>query len=93
MKLSYLWFLILFSTYSLATEKLIFVDLDEQMAYAYEDSELLFRGHISSGVQEHATPTGTFKILEKKKYHKSNLWPKPNGGARMDFQDVQLEFY
>lgn len=77
--------LLLLHTDICATDKLIFVDLDEQLAYAYEDQELLFRGAISSGVQEHSTPTGTFKVLEKKRYHRSNLWPKPNGGARMNY--------
>ncbi|MDM5271087.1 L,D-transpeptidase family protein [Sulfurovum sp. zt1-1] len=85
MKTIILWSLLFLSTYIYAGNKLIFVDLDEQLAYAYEDDELLFKGAISSGVQEHSTPTGTFKVLEKKISHKSNLWPKPNGGAKMHY--------
>ena len=77
--------LLLLSTPIHATDKLIFIDLDEQLAYAYEDERLAFKGAISSGVQEHSTPTGTYKVLEKKKHHRSNLWPKPDGGAKMDY--------
>ncbi|HEO99325.1 MAG: L,D-transpeptidase family protein [Campylobacterales bacterium] len=85
MRVLLLWVLLLFSTNIYAKNKLIFVDLDEQRAYAYEDEVLVFKGAVSSGVQEHSTPTGTFKVLEKKKYHRSNLWPKPNGGAKMNY--------
>jgi lipoprotein-anchoring transpeptidase ErfK/SrfK len=68
-----------------ASDKFIYIDLDEQIAYAYEDQYLLFSGRISSGKAEHRTPTGNYKILEKKRYHRSNLWPKPGGGAKMHY--------
>ena len=67
MRLSILFFIILLSVQTYATKKLIFVDLDIQKAYAYEDEELVFQGRISSGIQGYSTPTGTFKVLEKKK--------------------------
>ena len=85
MRIIILFFSLFLSTHIYAIEKYIFVDLDEQMAYAYENDELAFKGRISSGVQDHATPTGTYKVLQKKKYHTSNLWPKPNGGAKMNY--------
>jgi len=66
-------------------EQYISVDLSEQMAYAYEDDELIMSGRISSGVPEHPTPEGEYQVLEKKQKHKSNLWPKPNGGATMNY--------
>ena len=66
-------------------EKVIMVDLSEQMAYAYEDGELRFSGRISSGKEGRETPTGSFTILQKKRHHRSNLWPKPNGGAKMPY--------
>jgi lipoprotein-anchoring transpeptidase ErfK/SrfK len=31
------------------------------------------------------TPNGEYTIMQKKRYHKSNLWPKPNGGAKMPY--------
>lgn len=69
----------------LLAEKSIVVDLSEQKAYAYEDGYVLFSGRISSGVEGRETPTGKYKVLEKKRYHLSNLWPRPNGGAKMHY--------
>jgi len=68
----------------LASQEII-VDLSEQMAYAYEDGYLVMEGRISSGKIGRETPIGDYVILEKKRHHRSNLWPKPNGGARMDY--------
>ncbi len=63
----------------------IVVDLSEQMAYAMEDGYVLFEGRISSGKIGRDTPNGEYRILQKKRHHKSNLWPKPNGGATMNY--------
>jgi len=79
----YILFLIL--TVVVMAEQEIVVDLSEQMAYAYEDGELIMEGRISSGKIGRETPAGEYRILEKKRHHRSNLWPKPNGGARMDY--------
>jgi len=76
--------LILICSFVYASQEII-VDLSEQMAYAYEDGELVMEGKISSGKIGRETPAGEYKILEKQRYHRSNLWPKPNGGARMDY--------
>lgn len=76
--------LLLVST-QIEAKKSIAVDLDEQIAYAYEDGKVVFSGRISTGTYGRRTPTGTFYILEKKKRHASNLWPKPDGGAKMDY--------
>ena len=70
---------------SLFAYREIMVDLSEQMAYAIEDGAVIFDGRISSGVIDRDTPTGEYRILQKKRYHKSNLWPKPNGGATMNY--------
>ena len=69
----------------LHANKTITVDLYEQIAYAYEDGAVVFSGRVSSGTYGRRTPTGIFTILQKKKKHKSTLWPKPNGGAKMDY--------
>ena len=66
-------------------KKLIVVDLTTQEAYAYEDDRLIMRGEVSTGKVGHRTPTGEFKILEKKPRHTSSKYPEPNGGARMDY--------
>lgn len=74
----------LFLTTLLAYKEIV-VDLSEQMAYAIEDGSVVFEGRISSGVMDRETPVGDYRILQKKRYHKSNLWPKPNGGAKMNY--------
>jgi len=78
-------FLFLLFSSSLFGYKEIVVDLSEQRAYAYEDGYIVFEGRISSGKRGRETPNGEFRILEKKRYHRSNLWPKPNGGAKMNY--------
>jgi len=65
--------------------KEIVVDLYQQKAYALEDGNILFEGRISSGMAGRDTPEGDYTILQKKRRHVSNLWPKPNGGAKMPY--------
>jgi len=79
-----LWMFFAFST-DLFGYKEIVVDLSEQRAYAIEDGEIVFDGPVSTGVRGRETPNGEYRILQKKRYHKSNLWPKPNGGAKMNY--------
>jgi len=69
----------------LYAQKEIVVDLSEQRAYAYENGNVVFSGRISSGMEGRETPEGSYRILEKKKYHVSNMWPRPNGGAKMHY--------
>lgn len=70
---------------SLLLGKNIEVNLEEQMIYAYHNDALIYSSDISSGTETHKTPNGTYNILEKKKNHKSNLYPKPNGGGEMNY--------
>ena len=77
--------MLLLSLPLLAGFKEIVVDLSEQKAYALEDGYVVFEGRISSGKIGRETPSGTYTILQKKRHHRSNLWPKPNGGAKMDY--------
>ncbi len=65
--------------------KSIVIDLTKQEAYAYEDGKLVMKGWVSTGKYGHRTPTGRFRILEKKPKHVSSKYPKPYGGARMDY--------
>lgn len=63
----------------------IVIDLSLQKAYALEDGHIVFEGRISSGKKGRETPNGVYSILQKKRHHRSNLWPKPNGGAKMPY--------
>ncbi len=81
-----IWLVVtLFMGNIVSAQQEIFVDLAEQRAYAINNGKRLFSGAISSGKDGRETPTGYFKVLDKDKYHVSNLWPKPNGGAKMPY--------
>ena len=73
------------STISTQASKEVVVDLTHQTAIAYQDGEVKFFGRISSGKPGRETPTGSFHILNKERTHVSNLWPAPNGGAKMPY--------
>ena len=76
--------MILLSTFLFGYKEIV-VDLSEQKAYAIEDGQIVFEGRISSGKRNRETPNGEYNIMQKKRHHKSNLWPKPNGGAKMPY--------
>ena len=78
-------FILISMTVLSAKYKEIVVDLHKQVAYALEDGNIKFQGKISSGRRGRATPEGDYRILQKKRHHRSNLWPKPNGGAKMPY--------
>jgi len=50
------------------------IDLSEQKAFFYKSGKLVGVSKISSGDATHLTPTGTFKITQKNKNHRSNLY-------------------
>ena len=50
------------------------VSLDEQRAYVYRNGVAIGLSTISSGKPGHATPTGVFTILQKRRDHRSNLY-------------------
>jgi len=82
----YIWaFLFLLGPVYIFGSSYILVNLSEQKAYAIEDGYVLFEGRISSGKPGRETPEGEFRILQKKRVHTSNLWPKPKGGAKMPY--------
>ena len=83
--MKFLCILVSLSTISLMASKEIVVDLHQQMVYALEDGNIIFEGRISSGMAGRDTPEGDYTILEKKRTHRSNLWPKPDGGAQMPY--------
>jgi hypothetical protein len=81
-----IWTLMMLSGGSFAkASKHIVVDLTHQIAIAYQDGRVRFYGRISTGKPGHRTPTGSYYVRKKDIDHVSNLWPKPNGGARMPY--------
>lgn len=59
----------------------ITIDLSEQKAYFFKGGQLAGISAISSGEPKHPTKTGNFKIMEKDKWHKSNLYGDYVDGA------------
>lgn len=50
------------------------IDLSEQTAYFYKGSTLVGKSWLSTGDAGHRTPTGSFKIIQKNKWHKSSRY-------------------
>jgi len=69
----------------LYAEKSVYIDLSLQRLYAMENGKTVFESPVSSGQSGYETPTGRFTILQKERTHVSNLYPKPNGGAKMPY--------
>jgi len=69
----------------LNASKSITINLSTQKLYAKSNGKVIFSGNISSGIKGHRTPNGIFRVLEKDRYHVSNRYPKPYGGAKMPY--------
>ena len=78
-------FTMIFSGLFLYAGKMIVVDLTKQMAYAYENGHEVLKGNVSTGRPGRRTPVGHFRVLEKDIDHVSSKYPRPNGGARMNY--------
>jgi lipoprotein-anchoring transpeptidase ErfK/SrfK len=63
--------------------KFVLVALNLQFMGVYEHGMLVASFPICSGAPKHGTPIGDFKIKDKNKDMKSNMYPPPNGGAPM----------
>ena len=50
------------------------VKLAEQRAYYYKGDQLVGISQVSTGREGHDTPTGSFKVLQKDKDHRSSLY-------------------
>jgi hypothetical protein len=57
------------------------VSIPNQMLYVFDHGELVMTAPVSTGRKGHSTPVGTFQILQKKRFHRSNLY----GDAPMPF--------
>jgi peptidoglycan hydrolase-like protein with peptidoglycan-binding domain len=52
----------------------IFVSKDQQSLAVYDGTEVVATSKISSGKDGHTTPSGIFSVIEKQKYHESNIY-------------------
>jgi lipoprotein-anchoring transpeptidase ErfK/SrfK len=55
-------------------ESRVVVSIAQQRAYLYRGSTLIALATTSTGKQGHPTPTGTFRIIEKRKVHFSSKY-------------------
>ena len=52
----------------------VVVSLPQQKAFVYRGGALLWTSPVSTGKRGHGTPAGTFRILQKKVKHRSNIY-------------------
>ncbi len=52
----------------------IIVSLDKQYMYVYRGTEQVFTSPVSTGRRGYSTPAGIYSILEKRRYHRSNIY-------------------
>jgi lipoprotein-anchoring transpeptidase ErfK/SrfK len=50
------------------------ISLSEQTAYFYKGGTLVGKSWLSTGSEGHRTPTGSFRIIQKNKWHKSSRY-------------------
>ena len=50
------------------------VSIPQQKIWVFRDGELWDSSPVSTGKRGHETPAGTFRILQKKVHHRSNLY-------------------
>ncbi|MCY6381388.1 L,D-transpeptidase family protein [Hoeflea prorocentri] len=53
---------------------LMLVSIDNQTMRVFAGSELVYRSDVSTGKPGNDTPTGIFSVLEKRRYHESNIY-------------------
>lgn len=52
----------------------ILISKSDQSLSLYENGEIIATSKVSTGKAGHETPSGIFSILEKRKYHESNIY-------------------
>lgn len=50
------------------------IGIRQQMAHVYSGERLVGLTSISTGMKGHGTPTGDFPVLQKRQWHRSNLY-------------------
>lgn len=52
----------------------IVIAIDTQRLTLYSDGVAVAHSRVSTGVPDHPTPTGVFSVIEKQRFHRSNLY-------------------
>jgi L,D-transpeptidase catalytic domain len=52
----------------------IIVSIADQRVSLYDNGALVARSSVSTGVRRHPTPLGVFSVVEKQRWHRSNLY-------------------
>jgi lipoprotein-anchoring transpeptidase ErfK/SrfK len=52
----------------------IIISLDKQQLTLYAGNEPIAHSRVSTGQRGHSTPTGVFSVIEKDRWHRSNLY-------------------
>lgn len=50
------------------------ISIEKQMIHVYSGDRLIGLSAVSTGMKGHRTPTGDFPILQKRQWHRSNLY-------------------
>jgi len=53
---------------------MVVVSIAKQQLTLYDDGVAIARSRISTGVPSHPTPTGIFTVIQKSRWHRSNLY-------------------
>ena len=59
----------------------IIISIADQRVSLYDNGTLVARSSVSTGVRRHPTPLGVFSVLEKERWHRSNIY----SGAPMPY--------
>jgi lipoprotein-anchoring transpeptidase ErfK/SrfK len=57
------------------------ISINKQQVKIYDDNGLFTEAPVSTGMAGHATPLGVFSVIQKQKFHRSNIY----SGAPMPF--------
>ncbi|MFZ2077185.1 MAG: L,D-transpeptidase family protein [Xanthobacteraceae bacterium] len=52
----------------------IIVSIADQQVSLYDNGTLVARSSVSTGVRRHPTPLGVFSVIEKQRWHRSNIY-------------------
>src|SRR6516162_3108167 len=52
----------------------IIISIADQRVSLYDNGTLVARSSVSTGVRRHPTPLGVFSVVEKQRWHRSNLY-------------------
>jgi lipoprotein-anchoring transpeptidase ErfK/SrfK len=59
----------------------VIISIDKQQLTLYAGTEVIARSKVSTGVPGHPTPTGVFSVIQRDRWHRSNIY----GNAPMWF--------